>query len=144
MRVFSVAYSADRSERENALVALRGLLELFAARPAFSYLAFTGSRQTLPSSAAALYGSGFAVLTSMLDRLRGELPGMEPPSTAARAAIGGGEALVRNEIVADRTEDLPRILPDLVYAATVGFLGQCDPLRLARQAWALNEETGWA
>jgi AcrR family transcriptional regulator len=134
MATVSTAYSADRSERESALRSLRSLLELFASDPARASLAFTESRQMMPAAASERYRSGFAILTAMLDRLRADARKSAAPPQAARAAIGGGEALVRREIAAGRGSELPRILPDLVYSATVPFLGQAEALRLARQA----------
>jgi AcrR family transcriptional regulator len=132
------AYSADTSERESALRTLKALLELFAARPALADLAFIHSRQMMPAEAHSRYVSGFAVWNAMLDRLRSEQIGeAKPPLSAARAAIGGGEALVRREIAAGHAGRLPRLLPDLVYSATVPFLGQEEALRLVREAHAL-------
>jgi len=129
------AYSPDTSEWESALQALRALLELFASRPALASLAFIDSRQMMPARALERYKSGFAILTAMLDRLREDSDdGGLAPAIGARAAIGGGEALVRREIAAGRADQLPRILPDLVYAATAPFLGQEEALRLARRA----------
>jgi AcrR family transcriptional regulator len=133
MATVGAAYSADTSEWESALAALRDLLELFASRPSSTSLAFTNSRQGMPTTALAHYESGFAILTALLDRLRNdsELGELAPP-IAARAAIGGGEALVRREIAGGRADRLPMVLPDLVYSATVPFLGQEQALRLAR------------
>jgi AcrR family transcriptional regulator len=127
------SYSPDTSERESALAALRALLELFAARPPYANLAFIASRQGMPAAAVERYRSAFAILTPMLDRLRADMGTTPPPATATRAAIGGGEALVRRELAKGRAEQLPEILPDLVYSAAVPFLGQRDALRLARQ-----------
>lgn len=140
MSAISDAYSPDTSEWESALAALRALLELFASRPAYTKLAFIDSRQTMPSSALQRYESGFAILTAMLDRLREEgNRAAEPPVNAARAAIGGGEALVRRELMTGGAAQLPKILPALVYAATLPFLGQEEALRISRQAGELLE-----
>jgi AcrR family transcriptional regulator len=126
-------YSFDRSERESAVEALRALLEAFARDRTLAYLAMQGSRQMMPPSSLAHYQSGFAILTATLDRLRSEVAGGDVlPSSAARAAIGGAEAVVRREIAAGRVEDLLKLLPDIVYSATVPFLGQDEALRLAR------------
>jgi AcrR family transcriptional regulator len=137
MTVVSEAYSPDTSEWESALSALDALLDLFATRPALARLAFIDSRQAMPASALQRYESGFAILTAMLDRLREAGGELQPPPSSARAAIGGGEALVRRELAGRRPDRLPEILPDLVYGATVAFLGQEEALRLARQATAL-------
>jgi len=138
MRCVASAYGADHSESESALQALKAMLELFASRPAFASLAFIDTRQAMPSRAHERYRWGFAILTAMLDRLR-EGGGNPAPPSAARAAIGGGEALVRRELAAGRGDRLPRFLPDLVYSAAVSFLGRREALRLAREARALLE-----
>jgi hypothetical protein len=46
---------------------------------------------------------------------------------------------VRREIAAGRAERLPSMLPDLVYAGTVPFLGQEEALRLARRGQDLAQ-----
>lgn len=130
----AAGYSADTSEWESALNALAQLLELFSALPAFARLAFIDSRQAMPPAASDRYKEGFAILAAMLDRLR---EGEGVPAVAARAAAGGGEALVRRELVVGGGTELPAILPDLVYIATVPFLGQKEALRLSRRAGGL-------
>lgn len=144
MAAVSIGYSADTSEWESALQALRALLELFAARPALASLAFIHSRQMMPASAQSHYESGFAILTAMLDRLRADSAGeAEPPTVAARAAIGGGEAVVRREIASGRAATLPCFLPDLVYTATVPFLGLEEASRLAQRGRELIRGSAW-
>jgi AcrR family transcriptional regulator len=141
MAAVGEGYSADRSESESVLIALRALLDLFASRPAFARLAFIDSRQSMSPEALQRYQAGFSILNAMLDRLRSENKGSaEVPATAARAAIGGGEALIRREIASGRALELPRLLPALVYAATAPFLGQEEALQLTRQAGELLAE----
>jgi hypothetical protein len=38
-------------------------------------------------------------------------------------AIGGAEAIVCDEVMADRTEDLPTLLPDILFAVLVPYVG---------------------
>lgn len=135
MATVGAAYSPDTNEAESAVASLASLLELFAARPDFARLAFIEPRQGMPPSALQRYQSGFAILAAMLDRLRegSERPAQAPPH-AARAAIGGGEALVRRELAAGRGDRLPVLLPALVYSAVVPFWGQREALRLAHLA----------
>ncbi len=112
-----------------------GLLELFAERPHMGSLALTDSRQRMPRAAFERYKGGFAVLIAMLDRLRADgAAGAEAPPNAARAGLGGAEALIRQEMARGRAAQLPRLLPDLIYSAVVPFLGQDEALRLTRQA----------
>lgn len=144
MTKVTAVYSADRPERENAVHLLAALLELFAAHPALTQVAFIGSRHAMGAPSLARYESGVTVLAAMLDRLRSGSDGEGPPILSARAAIGGGEALVRREIAAGRIGELPRILPDLVYSAVVPFLGMSEAQRLARTGHELLEGTAWA
>jgi hypothetical protein len=134
MATVAGAYGPDRSEWESVLVALRNLLDLFVERPESARLTFIEIRQSMPESAHQRYEAGFAILTAMLERLReqGGETRSPPPPQAARAAIGGGEALIRRELVTGNATQLPAILSDLVYVATVPFLGQQEALRLAR------------
>lgn len=138
MASVSAAYSADTPERESALAALHLLLRLFAEKPAFARLAFIDSRQAMPEGGRERYEAGFAILTAMLDRLRTDSArGEHLPRSTARAAIGGGEALVRRMLATGAGARLPEILPDLVYSATVPFLGQEEALRLSRHSRVL-------
>jgi AcrR family transcriptional regulator len=136
--VVSRAFTGDTSESESTLRALRSLLELFAERPEKGSLALTDSRQRLPRAAFEPYANGFAILIAMLDHVRSDSPlGSLAPPTAAKAALGGPEALIRREIAEGRARELPRLLPDLIYSALVPFLGQREALRIARQGRSL-------
>lgn len=133
MSTVSANYGADRPERDSVLIAIKSILELLAAHPAYTSLSFICARQMSPSRLGEGYETGTRMLSAMLERL-GEEGGGEPlPPRAARGALGGAEAVVRREIIAGRTEDLPRLLPDFIYAATVAPLGQEEALRLANR-----------
>jgi AcrR family transcriptional regulator len=133
--IVSTAFTGDTSETESTLRALQGLLERFSRRPDKGSLALIDSRQRMPEAAYERYAGGFAILIAMLDRLRSEsAEGGQAPPTAAKAALGGSEALIRREIARGRAAGLPRLLPDLIYSAVVPFLGQREALRVARQA----------
>lgn len=136
--IVSNAFTGDTSDSESTLRALLGLLERFAGRPDKGSLALTDSRQRMPRAAHDRYAGGFSILIAMIDRLRSESPeGEESPPSAARAALGGSEALIRRELALGRAADLPLLLPELIYSAVVPFLGQREALRMARQGLAL-------
>lgn len=139
----STAYSADRSEWESGMRGIKAILELMAARPSFAYLGSIGSRQMGPPRAREAHDAGVRLLAAMIDRLR-EGAASEVPPSAARAAFGSADAVARREIAAGRAEQLPRFLPQFVYAATVPFLGRQEALRLGRQARGLLAGTQWA
>jgi AcrR family transcriptional regulator len=141
--VVSGAYSADTSELDSALLGVKAILELMAAQPSYANLGYIVARQSAPQRVHAIYDTGIMVLVVMLERLREYGENDAAPPKAARAALGGAEAVVRREIGAGRVEELPRLLPDLVYGATVAFLGQEDALRLSRRARGMLDETRW-
>lgn len=139
----SSAYSADRSELESGLFGIKALLELMAANPSFAQLGFITCRQMGPADARHAQESGSRLLTAMIERLWEYSSGGVQPARAARAALGGAEAVVRREIVAGRTDQLPQLLPDFTYGVTVPFLGQEEALRLSKRARKLLRGTAW-
>jgi AcrR family transcriptional regulator len=130
------AYSADRSEWDSGLLGIKAILELMAANPSFAFVAYIGARHLAPPAVAEIYRTGEQMLAAMIERLWEYSELDLQPRCAARAALGGCEAVVRAEVARGRAERLPRLLPDLVYAATVPFLGQEEAMRLARRAGA--------
>lgn len=143
MSAVAFSYSPDRPERDSGLLGIKALLELMAANPSFARLGYIVSRQMATPQLYEAYQSAANLLTVMLDRLRDQSPDLQPPRHLARTALGGPEAVVRAEIMGGRIEQLPRLLPDLAYAATVGFLGQEEALRLAARGRELLRGTAW-
>jgi AcrR family transcriptional regulator len=136
MSVVAETYSADRSEWDSGIAGIRAILELMAANPSYANTGYIVVRQGGPRPARDAYEAGITLIVAMIDRLREYSDRETQPPSAARAALGGAEALIRQEIVAGRAAELPLLLPDLVYAATVPFLGQEEALRLARRSRA--------
>jgi AcrR family transcriptional regulator len=134
--VVSGAYSADQSEWDSGIAGIRAILELMAANPSYANTGYIVVRQGGPRPAREAYEAGITLIVAMIDRLREYGDRETQPPSAARAALGGAEALIRQEIVAGRAAELPLLLPDLVYAATVPFLGQEEALRLAHRSRA--------
>jgi AcrR family transcriptional regulator len=135
-------YSPDRSEPESYLLGIEGILELMAANPPFAHVSYVAARQMTPRRLKELLDTGRQLLAAMLERMWEYSSDADRPSLAARAALGGAEAVVRREIVRGRTADLPRLAPDFIYAAAVPFLGQEEALRLARASRQRLAEVG--
>lgn len=143
IEVTAKLYSPDRSEAESYLAGIGAILELMAASPAFAYISYIAARQMMSPQLKEGLESGSRMLAAMLERLWDYSSGDTQPPRAARAALGGAEAVVRREVALGRTADLPRLVPDFIYAATVPFLGQEEALRLARATGSrLTEERG--
>ena len=83
------------------------------------------------------------MMAAMLDRTRGWANFRQQPPAASRAALGGGEALIRRELALGRAEGVPALMPDLIYIAAVPLLGQPEGLRLAAKARKMLQGTPW-
>lgn len=143
MSAVAGSYSPDRSEWDSGLLGIKALLELMAANPSFAKLGYIVSRQMATPRVHEAYEGAANLLSAMIDRLRENSVGFEPPPGAGRAALGAAEAVVRAEIVAGRGDSIPRLLPDFAYGATVGFLGQEEALRFAARGRELLRGTPW-
>jgi AcrR family transcriptional regulator len=137
------SYSADRSEWDSGLLGMKALLELMAANPSFAYLGYIAARQMATPRIHETYEGAATLLTAMIDRLREQSTATGPPAKTARGTLGGAEAVARAEILAGRIEQLPRMLPDFAYGATVAFLGQEEALRFAARGRELLKGTAW-
>jgi hypothetical protein len=74
-----------------------------------------------------------------VERVRGLSPEDRSPSGAARAAIGGAEAVLRREVHAGRRERFGDLLPRFIYAVLAPLVGQREALREAAGAARLLE-----
>lgn len=142
--VVSRSYSADRSEWDNVVLGVRALLELMAQQPTFAYLGYVVSRQMAPDAVLEINRTGHRMIEAMLERgWEYSRSGPQPPRVAL-GILGGAQAIIRREVTAGRAAELPRLLPDCTYIATVPFLGQREALRLARESAELLQGTRWA
>jgi AcrR family transcriptional regulator len=127
-------YSPDKPWATMVRDAADAFLGLLASRPAFARMALIEA----PASGDRgyqLYASGKRVLQSLLDRGRDDPVEEEAiPSSASRAALAGAESLIVGQILAGNAERLRELLPDVVYIATVPYLGQQEALRQSREA----------
>lgn len=139
VRAVSRTYSADRSEWESVIHGVKAILELMAENPEFAYVGYVFSRQMAPDQVKEINETGHRMLEAMLERGWEYSGSVHQPAGAALGVLGGAQAIVRRELVRGRAAELPRILPDCVYIATVPFLGQREALQLTRQARALVE-----
>jgi AcrR family transcriptional regulator len=118
---------------------VKAILELMAAQPGFAWLGYVEARQGGTARMHDSYESAAGVLALMIEHAGGTA---EKNGAAARAALGGAEAVIRRELAAGRSRRLPQLLPDFVYAALVPFVGQGEALRQAREAARVAAEEG--
>lgn len=141
VKAVSDSYSADRSEWDSVIYGVKAILDLMAANPLFAYLGYIFSRQMAPGQVKESNETGHRMLAAMLERGWDYSDSALQPACTAMGVLGGAEAVVRREVARGRAERLPQLLPDLVYIATVPFLGQQEALRLARRSEELFDPT---
>jgi hypothetical protein len=125
----AMARSADWPRRVRA--AIRALLAFLASEPKFARICMVEALAA-GQRATHRYDSVVEMLASMLDEGRAQLSSPEQiPASTAAAVIEGGAFLIREQVLAGRTERLMALLPDITYAALVPYLGQSRALRVA-------------
>jgi len=115
------------------------ILALIAARPSFIRLACVDARQCGTVRMREAYESAGHVLALMMERAAQGGRGSSF-ATTARGALGGAEALIRRELTFGDVGNVPRLLPNFVYAALVPFVGQREALRQAKLAARMAAE----
>jgi AcrR family transcriptional regulator len=122
---------------EQVRVGLETILSFAAANPLFARLCMV---DVIGAGPAALERSrsGGRVLASFIDAGRAEAAdGDHIPPGLASSLVGGVSLVIRDEILADRTRDLPALLPELLYSILVPYLGRERALAEARGCDAL-------
>lgn len=120
----SAAYAAAEGEPwpRRIAAALRAMVELLSAEADIARLTMVEGTAA-GESARRVYRAALARFAPILDEGR-EYAGQNglPPDTA-RFAIGAATSIIFDEIRAGRGPDLERILPDLVFAVLMPYLG---------------------
>ena len=118
---FEAAAARPWPERISAaLGALVGLLSIEAGIARLSMVEVTAAGDDV----RARYRSALARFTPFLEEGRQYAnQGEELPADTARFAIGGAASMIFDEIRAGRGPELTRILPDLVFAVLMPYLG---------------------
>jgi AcrR family transcriptional regulator len=134
----STAFEAADSEPwpERVVAGLRALVELLTAEPEIARMTII-EVTALGEDARIRYRAALSRFVRFLEQGRtASERGEELPEETARFAIGGVTSILFSEIRAGRGEALQRILPDLVFAVTMPYLGvetaEAEMRRVAR------------
>jgi AcrR family transcriptional regulator len=119
------AFEASTGEPwpDRIAAALRALVELLAAESDIARMAMV-EVTSAGEGARERYRAALARFTPFLEEGReysGQ--GKELPPDTARFAIGGATSMIFDEVRAGRGPELERILPDLVFAVLMPYLG---------------------
>ena len=108
---------------ERIAAALRALVELLSAEADIARMAMV-EVTAAGDDARGRYRAALARFTPFLEEGRAYSDqGDELPPDTARFAIGGATSMIFDEVRAGRGPDLVRILPDLVFAVLMPYLG---------------------
>jgi AcrR family transcriptional regulator len=108
---------------ERIAVGLRALVQLLAAESGIARLSMVEVTAT-GEDARGRYRSALARFTPFFEEGRAySKQGEDLPADTARFAIGGATSMIFDEIRAGRGPELERVLPDLVFAVLMPYLG---------------------
>jgi AcrR family transcriptional regulator len=115
--------SAGEPWPERIAAGLRALVELLSAEAGIARLAMV-EVTAAGDDARSRYRAALARFTPFLEEGREYSSQVEElPADTARFAIGGATSMIFDEIRAGRGPELERILPDLVFAVLMPYLG---------------------
>jgi AcrR family transcriptional regulator len=138
-RVFATIVAECDSERpwvSRVRKGLETLIEIFALEPE---LARTAVVEVAAAGADArkLHWDAINRFKGYLEAGRELKPGKELPEQISVMAVGAVSGLIFDELVAGRTAQLPELMPDLLFAMLVPYIGPAaaaDEMRRAAQA----------
>lgn len=135
----SAAYLAADGEPwpRRIAAALRAMVELLSAEADIARLTMVEGTAA-GDSARRVYGEALARFAPFLEDGREYAGQKHLPADTARFAIGAGTSMIFDEIRAGRGADLEQILPDLVFAVLMPYLGpeaaEAEMRRVAAEA----------
>jgi AcrR family transcriptional regulator len=122
-REISAAYEAEERWPDRARAGLLTLLETLAADPAQARLLLVDVASAGPA-AQRRQRAAIQRMTPFFDEGRDFAPGGRTlPANASRMAAGAVVGLISDELVAGRAEQLPGLLPEVLFATLVAYLG---------------------
>jgi AcrR family transcriptional regulator len=108
---------------ERIVIALRALVDLLATEHDIARMAMV-EVTAVGEDARIRYRAALSRFTPFLEEGRSvSAQGDELPADTARFAVGGATSMIFDEIRAGRGPELRRILPDLVFAVLMPYLG---------------------
>ena len=116
------AYEADGPWPLKIRRALGACLEAYSAEPEVARMATVEVPAARPE-AQRCYRDALERLVPLLREGREYAEGDVLPPGLELMAVGGAEAIIRDEVAAGRTEELPSLLPDILFVVLAPYVG---------------------
>jgi AcrR family transcriptional regulator len=131
------AYAGPGEWVERCRATIAALLGWFAADPAAGRFLLVELAAVGPEFHER-FEAGFDEFVAIIDAgLPADLPAPEFPLPRTSLAVGAAIARVYGEVAAERTEELPRLVPALTYEVLVPFLGEAAARDAAQRTGTL-------
>lgn len=141
---FEAAAAAFVAELEQAVAEARSGADTWPEEVRAGIEAILGTAARKPDFARLAFVEAGAVDPALVERHRPALaealaprplpPGERADNPLAIGALGRAQVLIIERITAGKTEQLPELLPDVLFIALLPFLGQEEALKAARAA----------
>jgi len=129
VRRITRAYETEEGWPQRARAGLEALLAALAEEPQLARLALVDVGAAGPA-AQRRYRAALQRLTPLFDEGRDFAPGgRQLPANTSRMAIGAVAGLVSDEIIEERARQLPNLLPEILFATLVPYIGPAAAAR---------------
>ena len=130
VRAVGHAYNSEDSWRERVRGGLAEFLRFLAAEPNFARMCIVEVLAAGPSALQRRDGA-MRMFTVFFEAGRQEAPPDMPPlpDLVSEAVVGAIYEIIYSRILRNRTQELPDLLPDLMYIALVPYLGPEEAAR---------------
>jgi len=113
---------------EQIELGLEASLDFLAAEPSFARMCIVDMFSAGPA-ALERYLSAVRLISAFVDSGRSRMPDREGvPKSIGTMAVSGAAVVIRAEIVADRTQEVPRVGPDILYTLLVPYMDREEAL----------------
>jgi AcrR family transcriptional regulator len=119
-----VAYAGERGFAARMVEGYRAFLEILAASPEFAHMCIVEVLAAGPTAIAkrtAVMEEFAALISENANRSR---RGEPVPQSTANTIVGGVYETIFRKIAADRSQDLPALLPDVVEFTLLPYVGE--------------------
>jgi AcrR family transcriptional regulator len=129
VRGVSDSYNSQGQWRDKVRAGLAEFLRFLAAEPDFARMCIV---EVLAAGSSALQrrDGAMRMFTVFFEAGRKEVPAhVQLPELVSESVVGAIYEIIYARILRNRTEELPDLLPDLMYIALVPYLGHEDAVR---------------